>query len=51
MFTKKSRTITLQIPNKSTGKPPGAQLHMLTDISVKFPDLGQILFGLYTVKS
>jgi hypothetical protein len=30
--------ITLKIPNVSTLKYPGAQLHMLINISVKFHD-------------
>jgi hypothetical protein len=33
VFTK-SRAIALQILNKYTSKPPGAQLHMLINISV-----------------
>jgi RNase H-fold protein (predicted Holliday junction resolvase) len=37
IFTK-LRTISLQILNKSTQKYPGAQLHMLINIPVKFHD-------------
>jgi hypothetical protein len=35
----KSRAITLQILNNTTIKPPGAKLHLLTNISVKLHDL------------
>jgi hypothetical protein len=35
VFTK-SREITLQILDKSTSKTKGAQLHMMTNIPVKF---------------
>jgi hypothetical protein len=37
-FFTKSRAITLKILNISTGKYPGAQQHMLINISVRFHD-------------
>jgi hypothetical protein len=33
-----TRAVTLHILNKSTSKPPGVQLYMLTNISIKFYD-------------
>ena len=44
IFTK-SRAITKPILNESTSETPGAQLHMLTNIPVKFPASSLNTFG------
>jgi hypothetical protein len=49
MFNK-SRTIAPTKQKKSTSETPGAQLHMLINISVKSMTLGQILFELRATK-
>ena len=41
----KSRTITLSLLNESKHETPGAQLHMLTNIYVKFHDSKSNTFG------
>jgi hypothetical protein len=46
VFTK-SREITLQILDKSSSETPGAQLHMLSNLPVRF---NEILFELHATQ-